>query len=63
MNNPTGNEHMHVEGPHHWVTKGFVVRMVLVVSLAGPAVAAFIAPFIDQGIRNFVDDWMGDYIR
>ena len=58
LHDPASNEQVHVEGPHHWVTKGFVVRMVLIISLAGPAVAAFIAPFIDQRIRNLVDDWM-----
>ena len=41
-----------------WLTKGFIVRMVLVVALVGPAIATLISPFFDQTIRNTVDDWM-----
>ena len=41
-----------------WLTKGFVIRMVLIVALVGPAIATLISPFFDQTIRNTVDDWM-----
>ena len=58
MKTPAADEVPTVGMQHQWITKGFVVRMVLIVSLAGPAVATLIAPFIDQGIRNIVDDLM-----
>ena len=32
--------------------------MVLVVALSGPIIATLISPFVDQTIRNIVDDWM-----
>ena len=32
--------------------------MVLIVGLAGPAIATLISPFFDQAFRNMVDDWM-----
>ena len=40
------------------ITKRFIFRMVLIVALAGPVIVAFISPFVDQAIRNKVDDWM-----
>ena len=39
-----------------WVTKGFVIRMGLLLSVAGPALATLIIPFVDQWIRNWVDN-------
>ena len=36
------------------ITRSFVVKMVLIVAFGGPA----IAPFVDQAIRNKVNDWM-----
>ena len=43
-----------------WLTKGFVIRMVLIVALVGPLMATLISPFFDQTIRNTVDDWMSE---
>lgn len=43
-----------------WLTKGFVLRMVLIVALVGPVTATLISPFFDQTIRNTVDDWMSE---
>ena len=43
-----------------WLTKRFVISMVLIIGLAGPAIATLISPFFDQGIRNLVDHWMSD---
>ena len=40
------------------ITKSFVIKMVLIVALGGPVIATLIAPFVDQIIRNKVDDWM-----
>ena len=40
------------------ITKSFVIKMVLIVALAGPAIATVILPFVDQAIRNKVDGWM-----
>ena len=34
--------------------------MVLIVALAGPMIATLISPFVDQTIRNTVDDWMSN---
>ena len=40
------------------ITKSFVIKMVLIVALVGPAIATLISPFVDQAIRNKVDGWM-----
>ncbi len=40
------------------ITQYFIFRMVLILAIAGPATVAFISPFVDQAIRNKVDDWM-----
>lgn len=40
------------------ITRGFVVKMVLIVAFGGPAIATLIAPFVDQAIRNKVNVWM-----
>jgi len=40
------------------ITRSFIFKMVLIVALAGPAIATVISPFVDQTIRNTVDDWM-----
>ena len=40
------------------ITRSFIIKMVLIVALAGPAIATLISPFVDQTIRNTVDDWM-----
>ena len=40
------------------ITRSFIIKMVLVVALAGPVIATLISPFVDQTIRNTVDDWM-----
>ena len=42
------------------ITKRFVIKMVLIVAFVGPAIFAFISPFVDQAIRNKVDDWMSE---
>ena len=40
------------------ITRRFIIKMVLIVALAGPVIATLISPFVDQTIRNTVDDWM-----
>ena len=47
-----------VEG--EWLTKRFVLKMVLILALVGPLTATLISPFFDQTIRNTVDDWMSE---
>ena len=41
------------------ITRSFVIKMVLIIALAGPAISV-ISPFVDQAIRNKVDDWMSE---
>ena len=43
-----------------WLTRGFVIKMVLIVALVGPVMATLISPFFDQTIRNTVDEWMSE---
>ena len=38
------------------ITRSFVFKMVLIVALAGPVISSF----VDQMIRNTVNDWMSD---
>ena len=40
------------------ITRSFIIKMVLIVALAGPTIATLVSPFVDQTIRNTVDDWM-----
>ena len=47
-----------VPAQEHVITRSFIIKMVLIVALAGPAIATLISPFVDQTIRNTVDDWM-----
>ena len=47
-----------VPAQEHVITRSFIIKMVLIVALAGTAIATLISPFVDQTIRNTVDDWM-----
>ena len=42
------------------ITRGFIIKMVLIVVFVGPVISAFIIPFFDQAIRNNVDEWMSE---
>ena len=38
------------------ITRGFVIKMVLIVAFVGPVISTF----FDQAIRNIVDEWMSE---
>ena len=51
-----GSVRIHVD--ESWITKRFVIKLVLFAALVGPAIATLISPFVDQAIRNKVNEWM-----
>ena len=56
---PTPHTETHeVPAQEHVITRSFIIKMVLIVALAGTAIATLISPFVDQTIRNTVDDWI-----
>ena len=54
----TGTQEVFAQEPV--ITRSYIFKMVLIVALAGPMIATLISPFVDQTIRNTVDDWMSN---